>query len=813
MISFRFVFYSLYPKINKSVTDDTNSAEQSLHSPPDRNQLFRPIEKYLAVAFDRSTAGLVITQTNGTITYANKAFETLVGYSLNTLAAHSFSRVIHPDDLSQYDNPLSKLLSGESSAFVAQLRFVHKEEQSIWVKLHTTMLQGETGENPSLFSIVEEISQEVGLRNDQQKLLTLVDNSIELMSILELDGKNSYINKAGMSMLGFDNEQQVQQTPISQLHAPEHFEQVAQEVLPTVMHTGRWSGQMLVRHLKTGEIFPVFNNTIRIDDPHTGQPVAIGAVMRDQRPEVAAQRALEESELFARNVFHHSPIAKLVLVGEDMVIRSVNEKMLVILNQEASIIGKPVQKAIPALIDTSLVQPLSQVFASGETCYQFEVKIPLIHQEKASWAYYDFIFKALHDTVGKVYGVIVTASEVTAQVLARQKVEEAEAALQGAIELAQLGTWQMDLTTGLIDYSPRLRSWYGFTPDEVITQDKSFAAIRETDRAFVRESIAQAVATGSTGIYDIEYTLNSERTGQERVLRAQGKAYFNEAGKAFRLYGTVQDVTSQRRLQLTLEQQVQQRTEELTKTNALLRRSNENLQTFAYVASHDLQEPLRKIQQFGDLLTIRYASRSAEEQNYVARMQSAASRLSILIRDLLNFSRISARDDQHLPVSLNDIMTNVLKDLELVVAETEAVIQVDSLPTVTGNAAQLGQLFQNLLSNALKFRRPAIAPQIIVSAYPVAVSQLPASVRPARLTMNYYQIDVTDNGIGFDEKYLDRIFQVFQRLHSQQEYAGTGIGLAICEKVVINHGGALSATSQPGKGATFSVYLPQAIHD
>jgi PAS domain S-box-containing protein len=115
----------------------------------------------------------------------------------------------------------------------------------------------------------------------QQKLFTLVDNSIELMSILEMDGKNSYINKAGITMLGFDNAQQVQETPIAQLHAPEHFALVEQQVLPSVMNSGRWSGEMLVRHLKTGEIFPVFNNTIRIDDPATGQPIAVGAVMRD----------------------------------------------------------------------------------------------------------------------------------------------------------------------------------------------------------------------------------------------------------------------------------------------------------------------------------------------------------------------------------------------------------------------------------------------------------------------------------------------------------------------------------------------------
>lgn len=273
--------------------------------------------------------------------------------------------------------------------------------------------------------------------------------------------------------------------------------------------------------------------------------------------------------------------------------------------------------------------------------------------------------------------------------------------------------------------------------------------------------------------------------------------------------------TKYRALAEELETHVIERTKELSvaNTNLLqvntdLKRSNKNLEQFAYIASHDLQEPLRKIQQFGDLLISQYATSLGDGVNYLERMQVAARRMSTLIRDLLAFSRISTRQEISDSVFLADIVNTVVADLDLRIQEAEAVVTVTHLPTVQGDPAQLAQLFQNLLTNGLKFRRAEVAPKIEINSQAIAAIDLPAGIRPTRLATNYHRIDVVDNGIGFDEKYLDRIFQVFQRLHGKSEYAGTGVGLAICEKVAANHGGAITATSQPGQGATFSIYLP-----
>jgi signal transduction histidine kinase len=249
---------------------------------------------------------------------------------------------------------------------------------------------------------------------------------------------------------------------------------------------------------------------------------------------------------------------------------------------------------------------------------------------------------------------------------------------------------------------------------------------------------------------------------------------------------------------------------QLEQANLELQRSNDNLQQFAYVASHDLQEPLRKIRSFGDMLLGQYGPALGPEATVmIERMQVAASRMSTLIIDLLAYSRISTHRDPFRSFSLQNLMNDVCDDLSLRIAEHNADIQIDPLPTLIGDAVQIRQLFQNLLSNALKFSQPDQPPVVRISSRYVTASELPNDVMPIPGDApRFLEISVADNGIGFDNKYRDRIFQVFQRLYPQSKYSGTGVGLAICRKVVENHAGTIHVTSQVGEGSTFRVYLP-----
>jgi PAS domain S-box-containing protein len=268
-----------------------------------------------------------------------------------------------------------------------------------------------------------------------------------------------------------------------------------------------------------------------------------------------------------------------------------------------------------------------------------------------------------------------------------------------------------------------------------------------------------------------------------------------------------------------------QSAEALETKAAELTRSNAELEQFAFVASHDLQEPLRKIRAFGDRLKTKCAALlPVESADYLERMQSAAARMQTLINDLLTFSRVISRTEPFAIVDLGLITREVLGDLEVRIEKSDAEVVVGDLPQIEADALQLRQLLQNLIGNALKFQPPNAKPRVAIAGRIVAGrdGNLPGLVEPEKPAVicapgeqPFLQLTIKDNGIGFDEKYLDRIFVVFQRLHGRQEFEGTGIGLAVCRRIVDRHRGAITARSKPGEGATFVVTLPvhQAAKD
>jgi PAS domain S-box-containing protein len=234
---------------------------------------------------------------------------------------------------------------------------------------------------------------------------------------------------------------------------------------------------------------------------------------------------------------------------------------------------------------------------------------------------------------------------------------------------------------------------------------------------------------------------------------------------------------------------------ELRSFTKRLQQSNRELEDFAYVASHDLQEPLRKIQAFADLLKTKHgASVSPQARDYLDRMQSAAKRMQVLINDLLSFSRVTTKGQPFVPVNLADVAREVAHDLELRTHDSSAHVEIGELPSIDADPLQMRQLLQNLIANALKFHRPDVPPIVRVTA----------SID----SDGCCRIIVSDNGIGFEAKYAERIFTMFERLHGRAKYEGTGIGLAICRKIAQRHGGDIAATSVLGEGATFTVTIP-----
>ncbi|MFD2936880.1 sensor histidine kinase [Spirosoma flavum] len=471
------------------------------------------------------------------------------------------------------------------------------------------------------------------------------------------------------------------------------------------------------------------------------------------------------------------------------------------------------------------IKPLiDQVLAGGEATWSENQLIPIYRNGRLEDVYWTFSYTPVLNELNQVSGVLVVCQETTGMVTREESRQQLLASFeQSPVAIAIISEANLTIRMAnpfygqlvgrpfndligkpLLDVLPELRG-QGFDQllKEVIATGVPYIA-PEVAVQILRENKLETIyidltyqpqreADGSiSGVLVVATDVTKQVTARQKVEESEARY---------------------RALSADLDEKVQERTQQLQASIQDLQRSNQNLQQFAYIASHDLQEPLRKIQQFGDLLKDRFITELGEGIDYLDRMQLAAVRMSTLIRDLLAFSRVSISQNKAVSVSLTGVVNVVLSDLDIRIEETGALLTVDPLPTIIGDPSQLEQLFQNLLSNALKFRQMnqagALAnPVILVSNQRVAAVDLPTSIIPSRIVKAYHRIDVTDNGIGFDDKYVDRIFQVFQRLHGKNEFAGTGIGLAICEKIVANHGGAITARSQPNKGATFSIYFP-----
>jgi len=254
----------------------------------------------------------------------------------------------------------------------------------------------------------------------------------------------------------------------------------------------------------------------------------------------------------------------------------------------------------------------------------------------------------------------------------------------------------------------------------------------------------------------------------------------------------------------TLAIKVSERTQELTLYSDELSRSNRELEEFAFVASHDLQEPLRKIQAFSDRLETMFKDELGEKGiDYIGRMKNAAQRMSNLINDLLEFSRITTRGRDFDDTNLNQVVADILSDLEIAIKESNAQVNVDELPVIQADKSQMQQLFLNLLSNAVKFRKAGTTPRIDITYEDVSEFSEELNVNT-----QWQVVTIKDNGIGFSQDYADKIFVPFQRLHGRSEYKGTGIGLSVCRRIVERHGGIINAQSIEGEGATFTIKLP-----
>ena len=316
---------------------------------------------------------------------------------------------------------------------------------------------------------------------------------------------------------------------------------------------------------------------------------------------------------------------------------------------------------------------------------------------------------------------------------------------------------------------------------------------------------AQCVNTGKDFYKEL---LFRRHDGEYRWHISRALAIRNEDGVITSWVGTANDIHVQKMFSEELEKNVKERTQSLKESNIELEHSNKNLEQFAFIASHDLQEPLRKIKTFSNMLNTKFSKDlPVEGKKIIDRIFSSSERMSILIQDVLNFSRIESSQNAFITTDINHILNNVLVDFNLLISEKNAIVRKSELPKIEVIPLQINQLFYNLISNSLKFSRTDVQPVISIT-YKQLTDKEVARYPSLHPHLAYCEILFEDNGIGFEEEYAEKIFLIFQRLHTGSEFPGTGIGLALCKKIVINHHGEMFAEAVSNKGATFHIILP-----
>lgn len=542
-----------------------------------------------------------------------------------------------------------------------------------------------------------------------------------------------------------------------------------------------------------------FNGTLEdiTEQTNIKQQLALEATVQK-----IAKQKLEEAELFSRDIFENSPVAKLVLLGPEMKIDRINEYMLEILGKDRSVIGLSFFTAIPELMSPKLKKRLDNVFTSGETFYQLEEKISVIRSGIPYTGYYNYAYKALSIS-NVIYGVIVTATDVTRQVESRRIIEAKEKELRDLITAAPIGVCVVsgdplraeEMNDRFVLISGKTRDQYSTKPYWEVLKEVECIFKPELDKVF---------KTGEKYKTE-EHQMMLIRDGIEEdiYLTFEYIPLKNKEGVTIKVLILVVEVTHQVEIRRKIEQAVDERTKELAEMNYSLMRSNAELEQFAYIASHDLQEPIRKISTFVEMLHHSLDDISEQSEGYFRKILTSTNRMTQLIRDVLAYSKVSENNDAFVAISLSSIIETVKTDFELLIASKAAIIETENLPVIEGIPSQLVQLFSNLVSNSLKFSKPDSVPIIRISTTTAKRSLI--EKYPELTNKEYYHLQFKDNGIGFDQDYADRIFKIFQRLHNKMDYEGTGIGLSICRKIVQTHKGHIFASSSKEGGATFHI--------
>lgn len=665
----------------------------------------------------------------------------------------------------------------------SQLEHISKSGKALFLDSITIVHKNLEGQIIGYIStnrdITDKVLAEKALHESEEKYRTMIETAHEGVWIVDAKSRTKYVNARMAELLGYEQEEML--TKPWQL-----FVYGLEKENSDTKYRNRLSGKAskesyeYTLKCKDGSPLWVIVNSTPLFDQH-GRNSGSFSMLTDITKRKKAEIALAENELRYKELVSN---AKSIILKMDPQGRFtfVNEFAQSFFGyEEDEIIGKTAFETIVPKTESTgrdLVKMIDHIYRDPD---KYSVNINENIKKNGERVWIEWHNKALFDREGHKSGHMAIGIDITQRKKSEDALQEAREKLNIALENAGIGLWEWDLTTGEVIWDEKMEKMFGLKPG---TFGKTFSdfenLVNEEDIPHVQNSIKNSLEKGKP--LETIFRIKSEN---ECVKYISSKAFVNKyiAGKPARLSGVSFDITGMRA-----------ETESLVlELNEELLRSNKDLESFAYAASHDLQEPLRMVTSFTQMLERDYKHVLDEKGlEYIHFASDGAKRMYELLNGLLDYSRIHKRGKAFKMINMNNILDTVTKNLSFTIEKKKAVIKCRKLPVIMADENLMIQLFQNLISNSIKFSTKA--PQINISY---------------RSENNQHIFSVKDKGIGIEPQYYERIFQIFQRLHVRNKYEGTGIGLAICKRIVERHGGKIWVKSEYGKGSTFYVSIPR----
>ncbi|MCL5073460.1 MAG: PAS domain S-box protein [Actinobacteria bacterium] len=728
---------------------------------------------YSRALIEASLDPLVTISRDGKITDVNNATETATGISRQELIGKDFS---------DYFTEPEKAKKGYKQVFLQgfvrdyPLTIKHISGKTTDVLYNATIYKNEAGEVQGVFAAARDITKRKKAEEEIKKYKYLVDNVTDAIGIVDSEDILIYSNKAHDKLYGYKKGKMLGRNIYKIAIPTESQIKVADQIEKSIKEKGFWRGETDIQN-KNGKKIPVLISSTELRNEY-GNKIGRVGILKNITELKQIEDELKKASLYSRALIEAS-LDPLVTISRDGKITDVN-------NATETATGISRQELIGKDFSDYFTEPekakkgYKQVFLQGFV-RDYPLTIKHISGKTTDVLYNATIYK---NEAGEVQGVFAAARDITD----RKRMEDDRKKLEVAIERANIVDAMGDglVITGkkgtVTTVNKSFAEMTGFKENELVgknTADLIKKLVKPDDIQRVSASFKSHPGGKTTPVIGFTITSND---GREIPVALTTSIVKDSNGKLSSIIATFKDITVLKQAENILNQTIEK-----------LEISNNELSQFAYVASHDLQEPLRVISNYVQLLARRYKDKLDSDANdFIGFIEDRTIRLQNMINDLLSYSRINTRIKPFEPVNLEDVVNYVISNLQISIDKKGSTITKGSLPIVNADFSQLTNLFQNLIGNAIKFKSNN-PPRIVVKS---------------KKEKDNWIISVADNGIGIESQYFDRIFEIFQTLHTKDEYPGTGIGLAICKRIVERHGGKIWVKSEIDKGSTFYFTLP-----